>query len=140
LVQGRIPKHNPKLNEEVVISSFSQPFKFKSRFFLSFSWRTMGITYGTLLLEYLIQDFRIWCHFILGDIRHMQRINKWKPNQVGSFWSFGWFWCYWSNRDTNKQVPHSIQNHREIQLYIFEWNYLILISLLHLLVKILLLP
>jgi hypothetical protein len=51
----------------------------------------------------------------------MQRINKWKPNQVGSF---GFFVDDFDaieaiDRFTNKQVPHSIQNHyREIQLYI----------------------
>jgi lipoprotein-releasing system permease protein len=62
--------------------------------------------------------------YILGDIRHMQRINKWKPNQVGSF-------IFWDDFDaieaigdrfTNKQVPHSrFKTITEKYSYIFEW-------------------
>jgi hypothetical protein len=34
------------------------------------------------LSEFLILVFRIRCDLCIRDIRHMQRINKWKADQV----------------------------------------------------------
>lgn len=89
LVQGRIPNTIAALNEEVVISQF-----IANRLNLK-----VGDSFNTFFMKengYNVRNFNIVgvfnsgfqefdATYILGDIRHMQRINKWKPNQVGSF-------------------------------------------------------
>jgi lipoprotein-releasing system permease protein len=35
------------------------------------------------IVDFLIWISRIDATYVLGDIRHMQRINKWKADQVG---------------------------------------------------------
>jgi lipoprotein-releasing system permease protein len=59
--------------------------------------------------------------YVLGDIRHMQRINKWKADQVGAFEVFV------DDFDNIKTVGEDVyqhtgsmldNDHRKIQLYI----------------------
>ena len=63
--------------------------------------------------------------YVLGDIRHLQRINKWKPDQVGTFEVFI------DDFDQIKQKGEEIytqtnstlntQTIAEKYFYIFEW-------------------
>lgn len=89
LVQGRIPNNKGDLNEEVVISQF-----IANRLNLK-----VGDAFNTFFMKekgYNLRNFDIVgifnsgfqefdATYIIGDIRHMQRINKWAPDQIGAF-------------------------------------------------------
>ncbi|MEC4005898.1 FtsX-like permease family protein [Flavobacterium sp. SUN052] len=92
LISGRIPNLKSNLNNEIVISEFlanrlnlnlGNSF---NTFFMkedgnglpnSRRFKIVGI-YNSGLQEF---DSA----YIIGDIRHIQKINKWNPDQVGSF-------------------------------------------------------
>lgn len=89
IVQGRIPGLNGVLNEEVVISQF-----LANRLLLKVNDKVT--TYFMKEGGYNLRNFKIVgifnsgfqefdATFILGDLRHIQRINKWSPDQVGAF-------------------------------------------------------
>jgi lipoprotein-releasing system permease protein len=89
ITKGRIPNLKANLNEEVVISEF-----LAKRLNLK-----VGDTFNTYFMKangYNVRNFDIVgiynsgfqefdATYIIGDIRHLQRINKWNPNQVGAF-------------------------------------------------------
>jgi lipoprotein-releasing system permease protein len=92
LVSGTIPNFNEALNNEVLISEYlANRLNLKlgdsfNTFFMkeggnglpnSRRFKIVGI-YNSGLQEF---DSA----YIIGDIRHIQRINKWSPDQVGSF-------------------------------------------------------
>lgn len=91
LVEGRLPDFSGKRNEEVLISSYlANRLGFK-----------VGDTFQTLFGENLNKMPRIINYEIVGiynsgfqeldekfciaDLRHIQRLNKWKSDQIGSF-------------------------------------------------------
>ena len=92
IVFGNVPDFSNNLNQEVLISRFlSNRLNLKvGDFFNTFfikedqnklpNIRRFKIT-G--IFNSGFQDFD--ATYIIGDIRHIQRINKWKPNQVGAF-------------------------------------------------------
>lgn len=89
IVQGRIPNGKGNLNEEVVISQF-----IANRLNLK-----VGDSFNTFFMKekgYNLRNFDVVgifnsgfqefdATYIIGDIRHMQRINKWTPDQIGAF-------------------------------------------------------
>ncbi|APY07694.1 transmembrane permease [Winogradskyella sp. J14-2] len=91
LVEGRLPDFSGKRNEEILISSY-----LASR--LGFK---VGDTFQTLFGENLNKMPRIINYEIVGiynsgfqeldekfciaDLRHIQRLNKWEANEIGSF-------------------------------------------------------
>ncbi|MFV8346093.1 ABC transporter permease [Flavobacterium sp. ZB4P13] len=89
IVQGRIPNSKGDLNEEVVISQF-----IANRLNLK-----VGDAFNTFFMKekgYNLRNFDVVgifnsgfqefdATYIIGDIRHMQRINKWAPDQIGAF-------------------------------------------------------
>ncbi len=89
IVQGRIPNVKGDLNEEVVISQF-----IANRLNLK-----VGDGFNTFFMKekgYNLRNFDVVgifnsgfqefdATYIIGDIRHMQRINKWAPDQIGAF-------------------------------------------------------
>jgi len=92
LIQGRVPNVMSELNNEIIISQYlANRLNLKlgdsfNTFFMkegenklpnSRRFKIVGI-YNSGLQEF---DSA----YIIGDIRHIQRINKWKPNEVGSF-------------------------------------------------------
>ena len=92
LVQGRIPDLNNNLNNEILISALlSQRLQLK----INDKCNTFFMKVGNNQLPNL-RIFKIVgifnsgfpefdSKFIIGDIRHVQRINKWNFNQVGNF-------------------------------------------------------
>lgn len=95
LILGRIPIVNKELNNEVIISQYLanrlqlQLGNSFNTFFLqeqadklpkSRRFKIVGI-YNSGLQEFDAS-------YILGDIRHLQRINKWQKDQIGSFEAF----------------------------------------------------
>lgn len=89
IIQGRIPNVKGDLNEEVVISQF-----IANRLNLK-----VGDAFNTFFMKekgYNLRNFDVVgifnsgfqefdATYIIGDIRHMQRINKWAPDQIGAF-------------------------------------------------------
>ncbi|MEM9679333.1 MAG: FtsX-like permease family protein [Bacteroidota bacterium] len=92
LVQGRLPDYSQKRNEEVLISQYiANRLQFK-----------LGDTFNTLFGEQIegklprIINYKIVGiynsgfqeldeKYVIGDIRHIQRLNKWEPNEIGNF-------------------------------------------------------
>jgi lipoprotein-releasing system permease protein len=91
LVQGKLPNLKANLNEEVIISEFLANrlgLKLNDNFVTYFmkedndgynlrNFKIVGIYNSGF------QEFD--ANYVIGDIRHIQRINKWKPHEVGSF-------------------------------------------------------
>ncbi len=92
LVDGRLPDYTQKRNEDVLISEyFANRLQLKLNetfqmvFLKSDSERPPNIITYTIVGIYNsgFQDFD--ANFIIGDIRHIQRINKWGKDKVGNF-------------------------------------------------------
>ena len=92
IVLGRLPDYSRGINQEVVISQFMA-----NRLNLK-----VGDDFNTFFIKENqnqppnIRRFKITgifnsgfqefdATYIIGDIRHIQRINKWRPDQVGAF-------------------------------------------------------
>jgi lipoprotein-releasing system permease protein len=89
MVRGRLPNVKGMLQQEVVVSEF-----IASRLQLK-----LGDSFHTYFMKpngYNVRNFIIVgifnsgfqefdASYILGDIRHIQRLNKWNENQVGAF-------------------------------------------------------
>ena len=91
LIEGRLPNFKSNLNEEVLISQYL--------------CNRLGLKLGDKFVTYFMKEnsegynlrnFKIVgiynsgfqefdASYVIGDIRHVQRINKWNPNQIGSF-------------------------------------------------------
>lgn len=91
IIEGRLPVLNATLNNEALISQYLANrlgLKLGDKFVTYFM---KGTSDGYNLRNFKIvgiynsgfQEFD--STYILGDIRHVQRINKWKADQVGSF-------------------------------------------------------
>lgn len=91
LVEGRLPNFKANLNEEVLISQYLANrlgLKLNDKFVTYFMKENSE---GYNLRNFNIvgiynsgfQEFD--ASYVIGDIRHVQRINKWKPNEIGSF-------------------------------------------------------
>lgn len=130
LVFGTIPNFSKGINPEVLISQF-----LANRLNLK-----VGDSFNTFFIKENqlpnIRRFKITgifdsgfqqfdATYILGDIRHVQHINKWKPNQVGAFEIF-------LNDFTDiKDIGEQVYQHTASTLdsktiidkysYIFEW-------------------
>jgi lipoprotein-releasing system permease protein len=92
LVEGKLPDFSKNLNEEVIISRFLANrlnLKIGDNFNTFFIKEEQGKMPNsrrfkiTGIFNSGFQDFD--ATYIIGDIRHIQRINKWNPDQVGAF-------------------------------------------------------
>ncbi len=92
IVSGRLPNLKGNLNEEILISEFLANrlnLKVGDKFNTYFMKEDSGQKPNLRVLKITgiynsgFQDFD--AAYILGDIRHIQRINKWQPDQVGAF-------------------------------------------------------
>ena len=89
LVKGRLPIVRSDLNQEVLVSSF-----IASRLQLK-----LGDSFHAYFMKsngYNVRNFKIVgifnsgfqefdASYIIGDLRHVQRLNKWSSDQVGAF-------------------------------------------------------
>ena len=92
IVSGKLPDFSKNLNQEVLIS---QLLANRMNLKVGDSFNTFFIKEDQNKLPNIrrfkitgifnsgFQDFD--AAYIIGDIRHIQRINKWKPDQVGAF-------------------------------------------------------
>jgi len=92
LVSGKIPDVSHKLNQQVLISKYlADRLNLKTGdHFNTFFMKENGNGLPNLRVFEIagiynsgFQEFD--AAYIIGDIRHLQRINKWKPDQVGAF-------------------------------------------------------
>ena len=92
MVEGRIPNLESELNSEIIMSAYlANRLQLKlhdkcNTFFMKDGGnRIPNLRVFTIVGIYNsgFQDFD--ATYILGDIRHIQRMNKWAPDQVGSF-------------------------------------------------------
>jgi len=92
LVSGKLPDFSKKLNEDVLISQFlANRLKLKvgdafNTFFMKESQNKLPNIRRFKIVGIFNSGFQEFdATYVIGDIRHMQRINKWKPDQVGAF-------------------------------------------------------
>lgn len=92
LVSGKLPDVSGKLNEQVLMSQFmANRLNLKTGDkFNTFFMKDSGNQKPNLRIFQIagiynsgFQEFDN--SYIIGDIRHLQRINKWKPNEIGAF-------------------------------------------------------
>lgn len=92
LVSGKLPNLNSQLNEEVLVSEFLAKRlnlkvgdKFNTFFMKEDSNQkpNLRVFKITGIFNSGFQEFD--STYIIGDIRHIQRINKWESDQVGAF-------------------------------------------------------
>jgi len=92
IVEGKLPDFSNSLNEEVIISRFLANrlnLKIGDNFNTFFIKQEQGKLPNSRRFKIKgifnsgFQDFD--ATYIIGDIRHIQRINKWKEDQVGAF-------------------------------------------------------
>lgn len=92
LVEGRLPDFSKELNEEVLISRFLANrlgLKVGDNFNTFFVKEEQGKLPNIRRFKIAgifnsgFQDFD--ATYLIGDIRHIQKINKWSPDQIGAF-------------------------------------------------------
>ena len=132
LIAGQLPNLSSKLNSEVLLSEF-----LAKRLHLK-----VGDTFNTFFMKEdsnQMPNLRVFkiagiynsgfqefdATYLIGDIRHLQRINKWTPDQVGAFEVFvGDFDQIESKGTEVYQQTSSVLNTQTIvekYYYIFEW-------------------
>jgi lipoprotein-releasing system permease protein len=132
LVAGKLPDFSNKVNEDVVISQFlANRLKLKvgdafNTFFMKEGQNKLPNIRRFKIVGIFNSGFQEFdATYVLGDIRHMQRINKWKAHQVGAFEVFV------DDFDNIKSVGQEVYQHTGSTLdtktiiekysYIFEW-------------------
>ncbi|MBE8727138.1 ABC transporter permease [Flavobacterium hungaricum] len=92
IVQGKLPDFTKALNEDVIISKFLADrlnLKLGDQFNTFFIKEEQGKLPNSRRFKIAgifnsgFQDFD--ATYIIGDIRHVQRINKWNEDQIGAF-------------------------------------------------------
>lgn len=92
IVKGRIPNLSTNLNPEVIISQYlanrlnlKVGDKFNTFFMKENGNQLPNLRVFTIVGIYNSGFQEFDSTYIIGDIRHLQRINRWQPDQVGSF-------------------------------------------------------
>ena len=132
LVAGRLPNLSSQLNSEVVISQFLAD---RLQLKVGYAFNTFFIKENQNQLPN-IRHFKITgifnsgfqefdATYILGDIRHIQRINKWSPNQIGAFEIFvdDFDQIQSVGEEVYQQTPSNLDSKTIIEKYsyIFDW-------------------
>lgn len=126
LVKGKVPNFNGKINEDVVISQF-----LADRLYLK-----VGDRFNTYFMKengYNIRNFDIVGIFnsgfqdfdathIIGDIRHVQRINKWNSDEIGAFEVF--VKDFSKIKETGEEVYEQTLSTLDTQTIIEKYNYI----------------
>lgn len=92
IVKGTIPNVNYQLNNEVVISQFlANRLKLNvgssfNTFFIKENENKLPNSRRFKVVGIYNSGFQEFdATYVIGDIRHLQKINKWNENQIGSF-------------------------------------------------------
>lgn len=131
LVEGVLPSMSKKRTDEVIMSQY-----LANRLSLKLNdiCRTYFIKEGNK--GYNLRSFKLVgifnsgfeefdANFVLGDIKHIQHINKWQNNEVGSFEVFlnDFSKIEQKGREINKEIPpiYNCVTIKEKYYSIFEW-------------------
>src|SRR5690606_42125620 len=92
LVEGRVPDYTQKRNEDVLMSQYighRLGFKVGDTFQMFFKKddpeKLPNIITYTIVGIYNSGFQELDATYVIGDIRHIQRINRWEDDQVGNF-------------------------------------------------------
>ncbi|KIC02537.1 MULTISPECIES: ABC transporter permease [unclassified Flavobacterium] len=92
LVDGRLPDYSKAINQEVLLSRFlADRLNLKvgdefNTFFIKEDQNKLPNVRRFKIAGIFNSGFQDFdATYIIGDIRHIQRINKWAPNEVGAF-------------------------------------------------------
>ncbi|MHC0439088.1 ABC transporter permease [Flavobacterium sp. 3-210] len=132
LVEGNLPDFTKALNEEVIISRYLADrlnLKLGDSFNTFFIKEEQGKVPNSRRFKIVgifssgFQDFD--ATFIIGDIRHIQRINKWSPDQIGAFEVFvkDFTKIKQTGNQIYEQTPSGLDTKTIIEKYsyIFDW-------------------
>ena len=132
LVKGKLPDFSKTLNEEVIISKFlANRLNLKigdsfNTFFIKEEQGKMPNSRRFKITGIFNSGFQNFdATYIIGDIRHIQRINKWTQDQVGAFEVF--VKDFNSIKETGDQIydqtSSSLDSKTIIEKYsyIFDW-------------------
>lgn len=131
LIEGRLPNNKSQLNNEILISKY-----LCNRLSLK-----LGGEFVTYFMKeesqgYNLRNFKIVgiydsgfqefdSAYIIGDIRHVQKINKWSKNQIGSFEVFvdDFDEIESKGREVYSETSSTLDSQTIVEkfYYIFEW-------------------
>jgi len=131
LIEGKMPNLKNELNEEVLISQFianrlnlKLGDKFKT-YFLKDSGSRYNLRNFKIVGIYNSGFQEFDATYILGDIRHIQKINKWNDDQVGTFEVFvnDFTQIKEKGEEIYKEIPPTYNSTTIEEKYysIFEW-------------------
>ena len=131
LVEGKMPNLKTTINEEVLISQFianrlnlKLGDKFKT-YFLKDSGSRFNLRNFKIVGIYNSGFQEFDATYVVGDIRHIQRINKWNEDQVGAFEVFldDFTQIKEKGQEIYKEIPSTYNSTTIEEKYysIFEW-------------------
>jgi lipoprotein-releasing system permease protein len=132
LVAGRLPDLSSQINSEVLISQFlADRLQLKvgdafNTFFIKENQSQLPNIRRFIITGIFNSGFQEFdASYILGDIRHIQRINKWSPNQIGAFEVFvdDFDQIQSVGEEVYQQTPSNLDSKTIIEKYsyIFDW-------------------
>jgi lipoprotein-releasing system permease protein len=132
LIAGHLPNLSSQLNSEVVISQFlADRLELKvgdafNTFFIKENQNQLPNIRRFKITGIFNSGFQEFdATYILGDIRHVQRMNKWTPNQIGAFEIFvqDFDQIQSVGEDVYQQTPSNLDSKTIIEKYsyIFDW-------------------
>ena len=132
LIAGRLPNLSGTLNSEVVISQFlADRLQLKvgdafNTFFMKENQNKLPSIRRFKITGIFNSGFQEFdATYIIGDIRHIQRINKWTPNEIGAFEIFvqDFNQIQSIGEEVYKQTPSNLDAKTIIEKYsyIFDW-------------------
>jgi lipoprotein-releasing system permease protein len=144
LVAGRLPNFKSNLNEEVLISQYlANRLGLKNNDkFVTYFMKENGEGYNLRNFKIVgvynsgFQEFD--AAYVIGDIRHVQRINKWKPDQVGAFEVFvnDFTQIEQKGQEVYQETSSTLDSQTIVEkyYYIFEWLKLFDVNILVILI------
>ena len=132
LVAGHLPNLSSQLNSEVVISQFlADRLQLKvgdafNTFFIKENQNQLPNIRRLKITGIFNSGFQEFdATYIIGDIRHVQRINKWTPNEIGAFEIFvqDFDQIQEVGEEVYQQTPSNLDSKTIIEKYsyIFDW-------------------
>ena len=132
LVSGKLPDFSKELNQDVVISQFlANRLHLKvgdsfNTFFIKEEQNKLPLSRRFKITGIFNSGFQEFdATYIIGDIRHLQRINKWSKDEVGAFEVF--INDFDNIKETGEQVYEQTSSTLDTKTiiekysYIFEW-------------------
>ncbi len=144
LVAGRLPNFKNTLNEEVLISQYlANRLGLKNNDkFVTYFMKENGEGYNLRNFKIVgvynsgFQEFD--ATYVIGDIRHVQRINKWKSDQVGAFEVFvnDFTQIEQKGQEVYQETSSTLDSQTIVEkyYYIFEWLKLFDVNILVILI------